>query len=214
MKIGLVITTYNRPEYVNRCLETIRALKQFPDAIYVYDDCSDNLDSLTMIATLYTIGTRCSFIRAAKNEGIQNSILKAFDRLIWEGYDVLINLDADAIVKPDFITRLTDMLAKHPDKIITGFNTITGGRHKPVSYFDGGVYKRTIGGINMCMTAETYRDIVRPNLTAKNWDWKVCEEMQRRNKYFVALTPSCVQHIGLVSSMGHYDGGVDVADDF
>lgn len=211
MKTGLVITTYNRPTYLEQCLESLIPACRSGVTVIVVDDATTDGLAIDLIND-WSISAHIFW--RPESRGIHNSIKTGFDILINEGCDTLINIDPDAIVKPDFITRLTDMLAKHPDKIITGFNTTTGGRHKPVSYFDGGVYKRTIGGINMCMTADIYRDIVRPSLTAKNWDWKVCEEMQRRNKYFVALTPSCVQHIGLVSSMGHYDGGVDVADDF
>lgn len=211
MKIGLLITTFNRPNYLRQCLKSLKAANLENVFTCVIDDGTTDGIAIDAIndSSLFDL----IFFRD-KPRGIHNSIKTGFDFLINEECDVLINLDPDTIVKPDFIQRLTDMISKHSDKIITGFNTTTGGRHKPVSFFDGGVYKRTIGGINMCMTADIYRDIVRPNLTAKNWDWKVCEEMQRRNKYFVALTPSCVQHIGLVSSMGHYDGGVDVADDF
>jgi GT2 family glycosyltransferase len=212
MKIGLLITTYNREDYLKKCLSSLSDTKK-PINTFVLgiDDGSDDLDARDTI-----VGSNNCNAVIVRDEprGIHNSIKTGFDFLINEGCDVLINLDPDTIVKPDFIQRLTDMLLKHPDKIVTGFNTTTGGRHKPVSYFDGGVYKRTIGGVNMCMTAETYQSIVRPCLVANNWDWRVCEAMQKENKYFVALTPSVVQHIGFISSMGHYDGGVDVAEDF
>lgn len=209
MKVGLLITTYNRPGYLWQCLESLNAADLNGVSPLIIDDGSTDNATLNIlgenkILTLYHV----------QNMGIHFSIMAGFDYLVKLNCDTLINLDADTIVKPDFIERLTDMLLKHPDKIITGFNTTTGGRHKPVSYFDGGVYKRTIGGVNMCMTVETYKSIVRPCLVDARWDWRVCEAMQKQNKYFVALTPSVVQHIGFVSSMGHYDGGVDVADDF
>jgi GT2 family glycosyltransferase len=211
MKIGLLITTYNRPDYLRQCLNSLKQADFTGVFACVIDDGTtdgiaiDAINDSSLFDLIFYRDQSC---------GIHNSIKTGFDFLINEGCDVVINLDPDTIVKPDFIQRLTDMLLKHPDKIVTGFNTTTGGRHKPVSYFDGGVYKRTIGGVNMCMTAETYKSIVRPCLVATNWDWRVCEEMQKENKYFVALSPSVVQHIGFISSMGHYDGGVDVAEDF
>lgn len=213
MKIGLLITTYNRPDYLRQCLESLKAADLTGVDVMIWDSESTDTETRQVI---FENKDMFSFVfMSGYNNGINKAIESGFDVFVnFANYDTLINLDPDTIVKPDFIQRLTDMLSKHPDKIITGFNTTTGGRHKPVSYFDGGVYKRTIGGVNMCMTAKTYQDIVCPCLVDTRWDWRVCEAMQKQNKYFVALTPSVVQHIGFVSSMGHYDGGVDVADDF
>ena len=209
MKIGLLITTYNRPDYLRQCLESLCVAHLVGVETLIIDDHSTSPETIEILSK-ESICVNYNLI----NSGVHFSIKRGFDYLIKLGCDTLINLDSDTIVKPDFIDRIAYMLSLFPDKIVTGFNTTTGGRHKPVSYFDGGVYKRTIGGVNMCMTAETYKSIVRPCLVATNWDWRVCEAMQKQNKYFVALSPSVVQHIGFVSSMGHYDGGVDVAEDF
>jgi GT2 family glycosyltransferase len=212
MKIGLLITTYNRPDYLRQCLESLEESNLSDVEIVIIDDHSTDYKVFEIIEHN---NISYKVFKSIRNNGIHMCAMRGFDMLMINyKCDALINLDPDTIVKPDFIQRLADMLLKHPDKIVTGFNTTTGGRHKPVSYFDGGVYKRTIGGVNMCMTAETYKSIVRPCLVATNWDWRVCEAMQKENKYFVALSPSVVQHIGFVSSMGHYDGGVDVAEDF
>ena len=40
MKIGLGVTTYNRPDYLKQCLEGIKNVKDEVDTIWVYNDAS------------------------------------------------------------------------------------------------------------------------------------------------------------------------------
>jgi len=48
-KIGLVITTYNRPRYLQRTLEALQR-SQLPETLlFIVDDGSDDLETLKMI---------------------------------------------------------------------------------------------------------------------------------------------------------------------
>ena len=40
------------------------------------------------------------------------------------GYDIVINLDADAIVKPNLISRLVELKTRFPKFIVSGFNSL------------------------------------------------------------------------------------------
>jgi hypothetical protein len=71
------------------------------------------------------------------------------------------------------------------------------------------VIKPAINGINMCFNKAQYETYIKPALLSNgNWDASVSKAAQK----FAITVPSCVQHIGLQSSMGHV--GADVATDF
>src|SRR5690606_1001068 len=143
-----------------------------------------------------------------KREGIKDSLLKGFDIAFSMGVDIAINLDSDAIVKPDFITRIKDLKSRFPDRIISGFNC--DNKRNPV-LFDGVDYveRKHCNGINMCIDKTQYERIIKPALLRPvgNWDFD-----STNNNNFIITKPSVVQHIGAVSSMNHT--GMDIACDF
>jgi len=209
MKIALLITTYNRPDLLKRCLDSLSRcdLGQLHRVIIV-DDCSDDTDTRELIGSqkwpvpMFAYYTEASY-------GIKHSIRTgcsiAFDL---SRCDLVINLDPDAIVKPNFINELVRLKAQYPEHIISGFNCDHPKNPVLVSNPDS-VFRKHCNGINMLFDKQQYDTILHPALMGPgNWDYASTGRLP-----FVIAKPSLVQHIGVNrSTMGHQGG--DTACDF
>jgi len=208
LKTALIICTYNRVEYLWQTLDSLRKLDKEPDYYVIVDDCSTEKDIKDWI-DVFTKQDNCYAIMKEKRVGIKNSLAFGFDFAFENLHcDIAINLDSDAIVKPDFISRVVDLKIRFPEQVVSGFNC-----HHPnnpiVINGDDYVMRKHANGINMCMDREQYINTVRPNLLKKegNWDYD-----STHDKCFVITKPSVVEHIGKESAMGHI--GADVSCDF
>jgi glycosyltransferase involved in cell wall biosynthesis len=212
MNLGLLITTFDRPSYLRECLESLkRAYIPEGTEIIVIDDCSTDAETKKLL-------NECGYNRIFKfkNAGICDSLIIGFDLLISKGCDTLMNLDGDAQVRQDFIERILEL----PDyaKIKTGFHCTTKNangteRHKIIEQGDAWNKKASVGGINMCFSAETYKEIRRIIEISKekrlNWDHQVCLKLGGA----ISVQPSVIQHLGVKSSMNHTEEP-DTAYDF
>ena len=212
MKTAIVIPIYNRPEYVKRCFESLDKLTVKPDIFVLVDDCSDS-ETAAIISDFQSKDVDSRTVATqVKNKGVREALLfgieTAFKTL---SADLIINLDSDAIVKPNFIERLVG-LHRSNNNIITGFNCETKANPATNTYHNY-VYKNFGNGINMCFNKSQYEKYIKPSLLKEgNWDYNTSLACQSDKVPFIVTVPSCVQHIGLKSSMGHV--GADVAHDF
>lgn len=222
MKVGLFVSCYNRPEYLRRCIESLRQadLSNVSEILFYNDGSDDSRVSGLLMGLNYNV------YYSAKNEGIKKVVLFASEMLFNAGCDIVINLDSDAIVRPDFIDKLLSVHSLTPDTITTGFNCLTKNkngtdRHVVVKQHELYNEKKSVGGINMLYSKSVFESYIKPALqysiaNGGNWDHLSCINLNSDGKTVSCVTPSVVQHIGFVSSMGHQSGGEppDVADDF
>lgn len=220
-KIGLVITCFNRPEYLKRCFESlINSDTKDIKLIVLVDDCSTNLEAIQLFNQFNLDGVMIVKFRNPVNCSVRAGLIRGYETCYAEGCEIVMNIDSDAIVKPDFITRITSLNKAHKDSIVSGFNCLTKNRdgserHLILKSFENYHLKKSIGGINMCMYEHVYWKYVRPSLTHPhyNWDNIACLNAMKYGKPIVVLFPSVIQHIGMSSSMGHHDNP-DTAEDF
>lgn len=226
--IGLVITTFNRANYLHLCFESLlRADLSNIDRIVIVDDNSTDPEVIPLI-NQFSIRVQCNVgtILKQENKSIKDSLLTGINNLLEWGCDTFINLDGDAIVRNDFVDRLLDLKQKYPALIVTGFNCNTLNRdgsirHKHLYSEPGAIFRESVGGINMCFHRDQYLKYIKPALVQTlnyggNWDALSCKNSMADSLPIAVTVPSVVNHIGLTSSMGHDAGGepADVADDF
>lgn len=228
MKVGLVITTYNRPQYLKLCFESLlRADLSKIDRIVIVDDKSTDEETLNLLMNFHVDISISLLVRLKpENKSIKDSLLIGFQDLLEHGCDTLINLDGDAIVRNDFVDVLLALHQKYPALITTGFNCNTLNRdgsirHKHIYSEPGATFRQSVGGINMCFSRETYLKFVKPALIhtlqyGGNWDQLSCINSMAESLPVAVTVPSVVQHLGVVSSMGHGSDGepCDTAEDF
>lgn len=203
MKIGLVIPIYNRPEYVKRCFDSLRKLTTKPDVIVLVDDASTDKETIAL-TTEFRKQPNVFRYTNESNLGVKQTLQFGIEKAFEAKMDIVINLDSDAIVKPDFINRLTELHVA--TRLITsGFNN-PNEPFLPSKLGEWNCLKAHANGINMCFNRDQYEQYVKPALLSTgNWDFNTKAQ-------FAITIPSCVQHIGMQSSMGHT--GADVAHDF
>lgn len=210
----LIVNIFNRPEYLSRCLDSVARLNPMPDSILLMDDASTDPQTLALIESFHAPCTVGKY-RQGKNGGIKNSLRLACDMAFAAGAALVINLDGDAVVKPQLISRLQELHEDNEGYIVSGFNSLNkdkrGEFRNPIVEEHQDYYiKKHANGINMCFNQAQYNTIIRPALTnhTGNWDYD-----STNDQGFIIAKPSLVQHIGFNSSMGHSDDP-DVAADF
>lgn len=204
MTTGLLIPIYNRPEYLKRCLDSLAHVDYPPDTVVMLiDDGSTDKETIALFnAATFPVMT---IKHRHANRGIKLTMAFGYE-FLFTFCDVVINLDSDAIVKPNFITRLLELHKQFPNKIISGFNSknTTGKdlRNPIIREYDTYIEKRFANGINMLLSK-------CPDLSkGGNWDFN----LSSKETSCIVAKPSLVQHIGLNSTMGHVQP--DVACDF
>lgn len=224
MKTTLLITTFNRPQYLKRCLASVK--RAGITDVLIVDDCSNNPETKQLVA----FGGYPSIFKNER-KGICDSILMGVDFLFDHGYDIVINLDADAIIRNDYLDRMLELHAAFPNDIITGFHSTTKnadgserhrilGVNRAVEKFGNArrnnvpfLLKESVGGINMLWTKQTWTQMKPVIENAQkhrlNWD----HEVSKAAGGIICAYPSLVEHIGIESAMGH-TGIPDVAEGF
>lgn len=209
MKIGVFITSYNRPEYLLQCLHSIdRSITGMND-IFIFDDCSTN-DKVFEIISRFNIS---NLFKNNDNKGINKQIKNGFETLFGFGYDIVMNIDSDAIVSQNYLNRLIKLKQQHKGYIISGYNSIKKNKNGELEnkiIFKGNDYliKKSCNGINMVANRLEYETIIKPALSIKgNWDFNTSIYANG----FIISSPSVIQHIGEISTLGHnmYDKSSD-----
>ncbi len=243
MKVTLLITTYNRPEYLKRCLASVK--RAGITDVLIVDDCSTNDETQKALSNLpYAI------VIKGNHKGICDSLLFGIERAFYCGADIVINLDADSIIRNDFFHRMMGLHRAFPDDIITGFHSTTKNkdgseRHKIIEQlnyisediekigfrpdFDNEkemfvdidyrvmqrecVRKQSVGGINMLWTRANWERMKPVIENAQKNNLNWDHQVSLASNGIICAVPSLVQHIGIESSMNHTESP-DVADDF
>lgn len=215
---AVLVTTYNRPEYLSKCFASLRELVLNEcDIIIIVDDCSNNSETIRLVNSFYHKTAEIVRIMKLSNKGIKNSLLigyrKAFNDL---GCKFVINVDGDAIFKTNMAEKLVELKLRFPDKIITGFNTLSKDlktnkpRHPIIETHADYYVKKTIGGINLICNRDEFEFKIKQCLqTNGHWDWKLCGLLNG----IIVTRPSLVEHIGIDSSMNHSENP-DISYDF
>jgi len=213
--IGILLTTYERSEYLEKCLQSLERA-DFPDTskMVIIDDCSKDTNVYKLIDS-FKSPIPFEFVEKRQRLGIKDSIRVGCEKLL--DCELIINLDSDSLVRNDFIVELLKLHYQFPEKFVTGFectNVNKDGtlRHKIIAEGINWKKRASAGGINLCFTPEMYKKHIKPILNKKNnWDFEATVQTG-----VICASPSLIQHIGLKSSMGHSDENVmaDISDTF
>ena len=118
LKTSLVIPTWNRPEELTVALRSVLAQTRLPDELVIVDD--GQLDAIPLRAELESAGVTCLYERkdipdlpTSRNIGIRLS-----------SGDVVLFLDDDVELDPDYVRNVVQPLEDDPDRRIAG----VGGR--------------------------------------------------------------------------------------
>lgn len=205
MKLALLIPFHNRPDTFRKCLES---LPSYPCTVILINDCSTDYETIEIANNFTLKGAKVELHNFSRNAGVKGALKYGYE-YAFKTHDIVINLDSDCIVTPDFFTRILSLRAKHKE-IISGFNSSDNKRNPIIEERSNYLKKRFVNGACLCVNHELYAKYIELSLRKPgNWDYNT----SLLAGSCVVAKPSLVQHIGMVSSMGHSDNP-DVALDF
>jgi glycosyltransferase involved in cell wall biosynthesis len=214
---GVVITSWNRPHYLRPCLESLARSELSGTVIILVDDASDDPETQEILAG-FDLPVPVIKIRKAARSCMHVSLDIGWCLAQNLGCKYLCNLDADAIVRSDWLQTLQGLfesLPYDPDLILlSGFN-----RSNPAETLeDHGRYLRRcrMGGINYFFTPAFFR-AVRFLLFSRNWDSHIqyyCADIKNSPYRMISCKPSVIQHIGREGINSGVNSPFDYASDF
>lgn len=134
MKVGIGVTTYNRPQYLQQCLKGVRKLLPVVDTVWIYNDGSSK--DYTEVDT-----SGFNYFQSKKNSGVavaKNWLLKT---LMAEGCDYIFLLEDDVVPQsPKAVTEYIKMSKK------SGIEHFMFAHHGPVGKEK---FAGTVNGIDL-----------------------------------------------------------------
>ncbi len=124
MSVAVVLPTYNEAENIDRLLRELRSI--VPEArLLVVDDASPDGTGRLAEACAAELGSIDVVHRAVK-DGLGNAYRFAFERVIGEGFDVVVTMDSDFSHDPQVIPRMLDAIESGSD-VVVGSRYVPGG---------------------------------------------------------------------------------------
>ena len=124
MPVAVVLPTYNEAENIDRLLRELRSI--VPEArLLVVDDASPDGTGRLAEACAAELGSIDVVHRAVK-DGLGNAYRFAFERVIGEGFDVVVTMDSDFSHDPQVIPRMLDAIESGSD-VVVGSRYVPGG---------------------------------------------------------------------------------------
>lgn len=219
MKIGIVITLYNRANLTAQTLDNLVNSNLADACIILVDDASTEPEAIELFNNFNIFGTPVLKIGNLINKGIKQSLAIGIEAAFAMGCQVVTNLDNDVKLKPNWLTTILKLHTEFPTNIITGFHSTTKNkdgseRHKIIGMDADYCFKESVGGINMLFAKQTYQNYIRTALEMPtgNWDADACRFSQLP---IICAVPSVIQHTGITnSSLNHNAELPDVAEGF
>ena len=220
-KVGIVIPTFGRLNYVKRCFESLRNSNLQNTIIIIVDESTtkdkndDRLNTHKFIK-LFEFKTPCIKIYKNKHGNMYDSIQIGLD-IVGNVCEYLMTMDSDTIHNGYFIEQTLNTYKQikldNENKliIISGFNT---NKHpitkETIDYY----IKDTIGGCHLCFRTEDYWKYIRYTLISYKWDTNIYRLVNRLDGIIATTKPSVIEHIGEISSVRTDDIPCDKSIDF
>jgi glycosyltransferase involved in cell wall biosynthesis len=214
---GVVITTWNRPQYLRPCLDSLAKSHLNDCVIILIDDASDDPETLGILAG-FDLPVPLIKLTKTRRSSMHVSLDIGWCLAQNLGCKYLCNLDADALVRSDWLLTLRrqfESLPFDPDlTLLSGFNRANSAD----TLEDHGSYLRKyrLGGINYFFTPAFFRS-VRFLLFSQNWDSHIqyfCTDFSAKRYRMICCKPSVVQHIGREGINAGVNSAFDCAIDF
>ena len=200
--IGLVLTTFNRPEYLKQTLDCLK--KSYLPAytrLHIIDDCSNNMFTLKLINEFDLEGIEVKKTFKKENKGVWDSLRIGFDWCKEIECDIYCNIDSDLLLNKLWLTNLLNLHYEYNDSIITAFNPTNSVMYGTIKEVNGGYERSRICGANLFFGKDIYKYILKALEFEEIWDIELNNVAKKVR--FISTRPSLIQHIGNSSSMGH-----------
>lgn len=224
-KIGIVLPSHNRPEYLERTLFDL-SLTKIPEnysiTLILLDDASEDQATIDLVKNFFWDNPNVVIekIFLENNLGIAKTLEKGFSLLKNKfKVDFFCNIDSDVISKDTWLIKILEIekqlsikFKKNPI-IYTAYNSSL----HPIKYKQNNfAIKPSAGGLNFFFKEKDLNLVMKSLKGNKIWDWNLVKIIKNEHGFFVSTIPSQMQHIG--SSGMHakeriIDGQVQLPED-
>ncbi len=220
-EVAVVMAVWDRPQYFRRCIDALARSDLRGAVLILVDDRSDDRDTRRIYEECGAVIGGAPVVRVRKTDetlrGVHESLRIGWDLALERfGSRLLCSLDADALVKPQWLVEELSLFRRERRRqgqiVLTGFNAV---RHSVVEWHRASdfVVKRSFGGINILFDSALYRVAVRPCLVM-HWDYLLMPVLRALDVPLLCCRPSLVQHIGRRGMFSSPTRGHDQAADF
>ena len=209
MSLAICITTFNRKRLVEANARSLQKAKLTKATkIIVLDDASSEFD-VAWLKAIYPQSASI-FRREATTGDASLAAFDAMSRLVATGADVLLLLDSDFIVNPNFLKPALQQLTKS-EGLLSLFNTPT---HPTLREEGSLLIKPSVGAAATLWTRECALDVLKNVARGKYWDWRFSSYFENNSKNIYCVKTSLAQHLGLFEGQHLMTGGGDIGIGF
>ena len=148
MKTIIVIPTYNEIENIPSLTTELFALNRDFDVLVVDDSSPDGTG--TMVKELSQQQPKLHLLTRTKKEGLGRAYIAGFEWSIKNGFDVIIEMDADFSHRPADLVKILDRIPSADfvvgSRYVEGGRTVNWGLLRKIISRGGGIYSRLILG--------------------------------------------------------------------
>ena len=169
----VIIPTYNERDNVGPITSAVLAADPRVDILICDDNSPDGTGQLA--DELASKDKRIRVLHREKKEGLGRAYLAAFRWALKEGYQFIIEMDADFSHDPKYLPKLIDTAASEADvavgsRYVEGGGTVNWGIGRQIISRGGSMYVRTILGVPLRDTTAGFKCFNRRVLEAINLD--------------------------------------------
>jgi apolipoprotein N-acyltransferase len=158
-RVGVVLPTYNERETIEEVIDRVLATGEGVEVMVVDDSSPDGTGDL--VRKLADRDHRVTLIDRPEKGGLASAYLDGFVLAIAEGYDVIVEMDADLSHGPEELGRLLEGARRH--HLVIGSRYVRGGSIRNWSLFrralsrGGNLYVRLLLGVPVADSTSGYR---------------------------------------------------------
>jgi dolichol-phosphate mannosyltransferase len=158
-RMVVIIPTYNERENLERIVARLRAAVPEADVVVADDNSPDGTGAIA--DSLAAADDQVRVLHRLGKEGLGAAYLAGFEWALEEGYDVIVEMDADGSHQPEQLPRLLDRL--RTADLVLGSRYVKGGsvvnwpRSREVLSRGGNVYTRVMLGVPLKDATGGYR---------------------------------------------------------
>ena len=212
--LGIVIPTFNRPEYLKYVFYSL-SLSDITESIIllIFDDGSEEITQQLIrgfkldIPIIKIFTNKLNLVQQYSYTILPGSafpftIRYGFDILFQLGVTYVMNSDSDAIFAMNWMHILFTMLGKIEDNhfILSGFRCV-GNIHKVTFDYPSYAHLSSFGGVNFTCNKRTFYEFAKDNIYDFKFDWILSSVCNNNNITIYLTKPSIIQHIGVHSSI-------------
>ncbi|MNL05885.1 Glycosyl transferase family 2 [compost metagenome] len=195
--ITVGITTYNRPDYLTKALNSLLTSKNLDQCqIRIYDDKSTELNFNRIKEMAPSIK---EIVIRERNLGADENIRMMYENFLDTSDEIFFNGDADLLFHPDWV----EFLLNHFDQTDGVLSLYNSNLHRGTSQFKikGSNFNICphLGSAGTAFSRRIVEKIVREMQysNSKMFDWKWSKYLLDNNIRLISSDQSYIQHIGI-----------------